>query len=155
GLPRFLPLLHPRVAAKKTLRLERSAQIPIDEQERASDRETGRAGLAGRSAAGRVNGEIVRVCQLHHLQRLEDGVLKRDRRKIILKAFAVDIDLAAAGRHPNPRDRSLAAARGDEFLSLCHTKSPRMKRGPAVGPSADGDRRDTLSISGKPSGRVS
>src|SRR5436189_6289923 len=72
----FLALLHPRVAAKKTFRFQSSAQISIHQQKRTSDRKTSRARLTRGAAAGRVNGKIVGVRELHHLQRLEHRVLK-------------------------------------------------------------------------------
>src|SRR5204863_7467999 len=112
-LTRFLALFHPRIAAEKAFGLERSAKIRIDQQQGPRNREPRRAGLASGAAAGRVDGEIIGVRQLHHLQRLEHSVLERDRREIILKAFAVDVDLAAAGCHADTRDGSFAAAGSD------------------------------------------
>ena len=112
----------PRIAPKKAFRLERSAKIRIDQQQGSRNCEPRRAGLAGGAAAGRVDGKIVGVRQLHDLQRLKHRVLERNRGEIIFEAFAVDVDLAAARRHPDTRDGSFTATGGDEFLSLGHGK---------------------------------
>ena len=123
GLAGFLALLHPRIAAEKSFRLERSTKIRVDQEQRPRDRQPGCSRLTSSPTTGRINGNVVRVRELHDLQRLEDRVLERDRRKIILKTLAVDVDLAVAGRHANARDGSFAAAGSDEFLSFSHGKN--------------------------------
>src|SRR4051812_13991632 len=115
GLPRFFALFHPRIAAKQAFSLQRSTKIRVDQKERARNCQTGSARLAGSPATSRVDRNIVGVRQFHHLQRLEDGVLERDGREIVLKALAVNIDLAVARRHAYARDGSFAAAGSDEF----------------------------------------
>jgi hypothetical protein len=127
GLTGFLALLHPRIAPEQSLGLERSAKIRVHQQERPRNGEPRSASLAGSATAGGVDGEIVGVRQLHYLQWLKHRVLQGDRREIILKAFPVDVDLTAAGRHSDPRDRRFAATGGDEFLSLGHEKILRLE----------------------------
>ena len=120
GLAGFLALFHSRVATKKALCLERAPQISIHLQKRARDRESHRAGLTGRSAACGVDGKIVDICHLYRLQWLQDRILERRRGKIILKAAAVDIDLATPRGHANASDGSFATTGCDEFFSFGH-----------------------------------
>src|SRR5207247_2945536 len=81
------------------------------------------ATLPGRAAGGSVDPEIVGMDELCRLQRLQYYVLQWRGGKIVFKAATVDIDLASARRHANPRDRCFSATGGDNFFGSCHGKS--------------------------------
>src|ERR1700686_2321068 len=115
-LPRFFSLFHARIAPKQSIGLERAAQIVIDLQKSARDRQPRRAGLSGSAATGGVDRQVVSVYHFRGLQWLEDRVLQRRGREIIFEAATVDVDLAAARRHANTGDGGFAASGGDEFL---------------------------------------
>jgi hypothetical protein len=68
GLPGFLAFFHARIAAQQSIGLERGAQINIDLQEGARNRQARRTGLAAGAATGSVDRDIVGVRQLHCLQ---------------------------------------------------------------------------------------
>src|SRR5207248_10762750 len=83
--------------------------------------QTGRTGLTDHASAAGVDVEIVSVHHLRGLQWLQDNVLQRNAREVIFEIAAVDVDLAAAGGHPNTSDRSFSATGSDKFLCLSHS----------------------------------
>ena len=116
----LLPFLHPRIAGKQSLGLQRAAQICVHLQEGARDPEARRPGLTGRAAARGVNRDVVGVGRASPPASVAALCFAAAGREIILEALAVDVDFAVARRHANARDRRLAAPSGDEFLCLSH-----------------------------------
>src|SRR5206468_5143488 len=100
----FLSLFHARIPAQQPLGFQRAPQFAIHLKKSTRNSEPRRASLPGRSAASRVNPKVVGIDELCRLERFQHYVLQWRGGKIVFKAATVDVDLARARRHANPRD---------------------------------------------------
>src|SRR5207247_1400093 len=105
--------LHAWIAREQAVRLQRGAQIRIDEQQRSRDTMPDRASLAGEAAAGHVHPHVKLVLRVGDREGSQGIDPQPLHHKVTFQAPAVDADLARTRRQAHTSDRGLAPPRGD------------------------------------------
>lgn len=107
----LLRFLHARIACEEPAGSQLFAQAIVILEQRASDAELDRAGLASDAAAVGAGTNIEPAIHREMDEWAADEDLQHRSTKILLEVSIVDADVALAGRQPDAGDRALAAAR--------------------------------------------
>jgi len=108
----FLALAHAGITGEESASLKGGAVLFVEIIEGTGDGEAEGSSLSLKATTGGLGLDVVILGNIHGLKWLENSVLHRGRREILVEILPVDADLSAAGGELDAGDGCLAATGG-------------------------------------------